>query len=67
MYTLELVIADLPFIICFKKTDRGQYMADQKDKNTFCTSVFKGDNDTTTKEIYTEKWVEVINALANGK
>ena len=42
-------------------------MADQKDKNTFCTSVFKGDNDTTTKEIYTEKWVEVINALANGK
>ena len=42
-------------------------MVDQKDKNTLCTSIFKGGNATTTKETYTEKWVEVINALADRK
>ena len=40
---------------------------DKAIKKNICTSVFKDGNNTTTKEIYTEKWVEVINTLERRK
>ncbi len=36
-------------------------------KSELCTSVFKSGRHTTTKEIYTQKWVEVIHALERRK
>ena len=32
-----------------------------------CVSVFKGGGNTTTSELYTRKWVEIINALERRK
>ena len=36
-------------------------------KNKLCISVFKSGRSTTTKEIYTQKWVEMINTLERRK
>ena len=37
------------------------------DKKTICASVFKSGESTTTKEIYTQKWVELIHTLERRK
>ncbi len=47
-------------------------MAKEKDKFDdkeckLCTSVFKSGGSIATKEIYTQKWIEVINTLERRK
>ena len=40
---------------------------DKLDEQNICTSVFKDGGDTTTRKIYTQKWVELINTLERSK
>ncbi len=37
------------------------------DEKNICTSIFRNGGDRTTKEAYTQKWVELINALERRK
>ena len=37
-----------------------------KDKKTECTSIFK-EGKRTTRDTYTQKWIEIIEALERGK
>ena len=42
-------------------------MEENKGSTTVCKSVFKGGESTTTEQAFTDKWIELINALENGK
>lgn len=37
-----------------------------KSDESVCRSIFKN-GDSTTKDLYTEKWIELINRLEKGK
>ena len=34
---------------------------------SICKSIFKNGEKTTTQEMFTEKWIELINALENKR
>ena len=42
-------------------------MAENKESKTVCVSVFKSGENTTTKQEYTKKWIELINRMEKGK
>ena len=39
----------------------------ENEKSTTVKSVFKSGESTTTKREFTEKWIELINAIEKGK
>ena len=42
-------------------------MAENNEPKTVCVSVFKSGENTTTKQEYTKKWIELINRMEKGK
>ena len=42
-------------------------MAEKENPKTICKSVFKSGENTTTKQEYTKKWIELINRMEKGK
>lgn len=41
--------------------------AKSNDEKIICVSVFKSGENTTTKQEYTKKWVELINRMEKSK
>ncbi|MCX4269551.1 MAG: hypothetical protein OSJ62_12950 [Lachnospiraceae bacterium] len=41
-------------------------MTDSKSK-VICKNNFKGEKDTTTKENFTKKWINIVNQLERNK
>jgi len=46
-----------------KESDKSK----SKDDKIICVSVFKSGENTTTKEEYTKKWIELVNRIEKGK
>ena len=46
-----------------KQSDKSKNNDDKK----ICVSVFKSGENTTTKEEYTKKWIELVNRIEKGK
>ncbi len=42
-------------------------MANIKNQNTVCRSVFKSGESTTSKNQFTQKWIELINKIEKNK
>ena len=42
-------------------------MEDNKESTPVCRSIFKNGESTTTVQAFTDKWIQLINALEKGK
>ncbi len=42
-------------------------MQDSETFTPLCKSVFKSGKNTTTESTFTQKWIELVNALEKGK
>ena len=42
-------------------------MANENNPNSVCKSIFKSGENAPSKEVFTQKWVELINKIEKGK
>lgn len=42
-------------------------MSENKAEKSFCKSIFKNGSTLTSKDSFTRKWIEYVNAVIKGK